>query len=272
MKRIELSSGTHELGDIVEPTEIVGISSNCWNDPVYLRPQVNIVINVRAPLRMSGCTITGGHTFGIKGHSTDLVPIELENCWIHSNVGQGIFSCGSLRIHRCLIEHNGINGKLEHGIYSNGPLYITNSIIRYNSGWQITSSETTNIDQSLLIGARTGLWIGNPQSARVNRCTIHTYGRKPIQCVGDFNIAESNNFTNNLIQEKESVFVGSFWQDLWWLNDPQKDGLGCYDYDERLTLDYAKKIWQTGFHYARNSEGIWDSHGPWFPGDVYFEV
>ena len=110
MKTIELEAGRYRLPKITEPTHIRSLAS--WD--VILEPRggnIHAVVS-DAPIRISRCQIRHAENTGIQ--VLDGALCEIEECWIHSNTRHGVNVTGPARVHRSLIERNGVHAQFHH--------------------------------------------------------------------------------------------------------------------------------------------------------------
>jgi hypothetical protein len=97
----------------------------------------------------TGITIDGWKVSnsGIDGIKSDADSYTIRNCWVTNSAAMGV---GSHKhddgiIEYCLIENNGLDGQLDHGIYVSGArIIIRNNVVRYNAhyGIQIYPEDT----------------------------------------------------------------------------------------------------------------------------------
>jgi parallel beta-helix repeat protein len=84
---------------------------------------------------VDGLEVAGARIDGIKISGDNGV---VRNCWVHGSGGQGIAIHGKKgwTIENCLVEFNGQNVQLHHGIYADGENFtVRNNVVRHNSGY-----------------------------------------------------------------------------------------------------------------------------------------
>jgi hypothetical protein len=97
-----------------------------------------------------------------------------ENCWVTGgkHTGIGVFGHDGTVVRNNLVEHNGSDPRLDHGIYAGGTgLVVSGNVVRYNSGSGIQMSNdpvNCTISGNLVYGQKTEpnlLFSGRPPNA-----------------------------------------------------------------------------------------------------------
>jgi len=272
MNIVPLDDGWQSVPTITEPTHL--IARNRWR--ATLRPPEqghyrHSVLRVEAPVKLTGLELSGAQWAAISADARFDGLIELEDCWVHSNAGTGIWTGGDVRIHRCLVEANGVNPNMDGGINTDhGNLKVSNSVLR---GWDTCDllshwykknpDAVVDVDQCLLVANR-AVWLRGLKSENVKfrRCTVwgninHDLPDNPIT-VDPSNwwvdqdprhVPGASYFVNQrmgLIIPRPSVLQ-------------QFKGIGCYDghpaYGHQRDFE---KFWDNGYPYALH--GTWQKY------------
>ena len=282
MKQIQFlqaKAGLNYIGPITEPTVIVSTAgsqagSHPWDAVIIPKHPNYPAIEADASLVVIGCRIQGGR-FGIKGLGD--ASIVVHNCNISHNRMSGIYCEGPLDIRQSLIERNGANQQLDHGVYPMGETTISNSILWDNACDQVAHGDqdtTLSLRRCLLGGSRRSISVRHPNNLfEMDHCTWE----------GDIYAGDGSTYTPD---DSNLELLDDDWHGNWkgkWLANPchrvlwpvaENTGRGCYDYDPRIEqlnitpYRYATKLWYHGDMYAIND--MWKKHDhPWphWPGD-----
>ncbi len=289
MKVIELEAGQHDSFVIDEPTCLRSVAPHPW-DAVIRPSDANLpCVNARAPVRIEGCTLMQGR-FGLR--SNPGVYVEIDHCWIHQARQSGFFTPGPLRIHRSLIEYNGLSGQYGHGVYAYSDLRMTNSIVWANSAWGVTHTVVgpCRMEMNLIGNHRTGgkgaiyVYYDPDSVLELERNTF--CGSVAVLGLGEkasnYKVPKSNLIADDIDDRSWAI---SSSRRLYWLGKRSEHlaGRGCYDYYPQFSdlankegAAYAAKLWHdSGWMWA--VKGSWTEepptnmyhnyHEPHFPGD-----
>lgn len=304
MTTLELEPGVYRLPTVREPTLIIPAGypvENRWR--VLLTGLENQdaggnAINAYAPIRIIGCQITHGTTDfgvdvldgvgnGISAHA-ECTELELQDCWIHHNSGNGILTRAETRLHayRCLIERNGTHCQFDHNLYINGEYELTNCLILNATKTPIQAHKPTakgTLYRCVIYGSeRNRTILGSyPGACKIHRSTI--FGDAPLErTAADDGWQPMKKHRSNLYYPDCQDGV-----DDWFLTYPQyhlfmpsgpleKPEVGAYDYYEQLhTTEQAEALWRSGCADGWGEGSYKSQHTypfPIFPGDPYPEV
>lgn len=271
MKRIHLPPGRHVFPEpFSEPTELYAEVIYGWPVEIVCDTDAQHTLHSTCNLRVVGCGIGYARDTGVKVYGTSNW-CELDSCWVHNNNRHGVNVNGTLRIHRCLVERNGVASEVHNGVYcGTGKTLISNSIIRHNAGYQvsapITPYQSIRLDQCVVRGNDT-LWATNCEGKmNIRRCTLH--GSHNLK-TGDLSSGDWQGFDDCLdVGEAPDRFVG-LKERLHWLSIEQSPARGAYDYDATLTKEFAEECWPRGHMEAYAGWGCEANRFkfPHFPGD-----
>ena len=234
-------------------------------------PMHGILIEEDAPTGILGVEVFGCRNTGVKAWS----PVMMDRCWIHHNLNQGVQSNRQLIMRRSVVEYNGCNTQWPHGLYLYGPRnLVRNSILRHNGGlaiafvpaapkWGLLAGGGTVTHSLLLTGAdmrRRAVYMADPALVRIVRCTVDGTVYTYKGGYAEVPLTKSN---AHIGQPGCPKFVCDY-QSLYWLREKPAAPIGAYDYDARLTRDYAKTRWDGSWMYSAYGEPTFK---PMYPGD-----
>ncbi len=254
MKTIRLQPGQNYPLTVRTPTRIVASSAwKSWIVPRYSygltdnRALVGVV--AYAPVEIEGVVFSGLISKAVDAMAN--VPVTLRNCWVRQIGHWGLNGTAQWKIDRCLFEGIGLHRQWDHPCYF-GPgshIEVRRSIFRHSCGYAFSVERpdiTGIVERNVIVGdgpLGCGVWCSS-SDVRFVRNSI--WARNPDRIVAPdaakVLVSESD---WNLIDNKGTYpFVhpgaGVYWP-------TRNDGLGAYDYDPRLTLDLAAKLWPDGW-------------------------
>ncbi len=231
--------------------------------------------------------------FGVRSYPG--VYVEIDHGWIHQARQSGFYTQGPLRIHRSLIEYNGLSGQYGHGVYCHHDLRMTNSIVWANSAWGVTHTVvgSLELDQNLIGTHRSGgkgaVYALYSPDLRINVLDLrrNTFcGAVAIlgEHAAEYQVPDSNIVASEQEEIDRSWAISSS-RRLYWLGKRSEHlaGRGCYEYYPQFSdlankegAAYAAKLWHdSGWMWA--VKGSWTEepptnmyhnyHEPHFPGD-----
>lgn len=267
MRLITLQPGANPPIRATEPTRIVG-TSEWWSSYIVPDFSQGLAANpalfgviTKEDVEIENVVLHGAMNTAVRVANGYRAKVTLRNCWIRYVGHWGIHGEGDWILDHCLVENIGNHVQWDHGTYpSDGSTVdFRHCIFRGCAGFalHLPGLVTGKVERCLVVGDGTGgkgLWCGLNEVKFIRNTIV---GDR--QAVGCSSRLDMTNLVGPIDLQGRARFV-SLGCGLYW---PTRDyGAGAYDWDVRMTTDYARKLWSGGYMYAYGSE-----FQPHFPGD-----